>query len=258
LEKEHGMDDSLTALQAEVALACRVLAQTGVVREILGHVSARVPGTDEMFIRCRGIDEYGLAFTDTDAIRRLHFDGSGEGRGPHHEPPHELPIHGEILRARPEVGAVVHAHPTAVLLCGLSGVELRPIFGAYDPFAMALAWDPIPIYPRSILITTPALARELIDVMGQNDVCILRGHGIAVTGRTVREATLRAIRLEHLAQVCWQLAQRGPLPEMRSDDREAFAGFLAGLPTLLPRGDDWVWRSYVRLLTEPTSNNRGA
>jgi ribulose-5-phosphate 4-epimerase/fuculose-1-phosphate aldolase len=242
------MDESLTELRAQVALSCRILALTGVVREILGHVSARIPDTDEMFIRCRGVTEFGLAFTDAAAIRRLHLDGTGEGLGPDHEPPHELPIHGEILRARPEVGAVVHAHPTAVLLCGLAGIELRPVFGAYDPFAMALAWDKIPIYPRSILINTSALAAEVIDVMGQNDVCILRGHGIAVTGRTVLEATLRAIRLEHLAQVCWQLAQHGPLQEISSDDKQAFAGLLASLPTVLPQGDEWVWRSYVRLL----------
>jgi hypothetical protein len=45
---------------------------------------------------------------------------------------------------RPRAGAVVHAHPRAVLACGIAGLELRPVFGAYNIPAMRLAADGIP------------------------------------------------------------------------------------------------------------------
>jgi ribulose-5-phosphate 4-epimerase/fuculose-1-phosphate aldolase len=244
------MAEALDELRHKVALSCRILALTGLVKEITGHVSARVPGAQEMVIRCRGDDEYGLPFTGPRAIRRLDFDGQGPGLGEQHVAPIELPIHGEIYKARPEVSCVVHAHPPAVLLCGIAGVELRPVFGAFDPAAMALALEGIPVYPRSILISRPELGAELVGAMGNKPVCIMRGHGIAVTGRTVEEATLRAIRLENLARVCWQLARHGPLPDVSAEDVAEFGG-QAG--AVVPRGDEWVWRYYVRLVEDKRS-----
>ncbi len=243
------MDDALHALRTKVALACRILAANGVMGDITGHVSARIPGTDEMLIRCRGDAEEGIAYTTPEAVRRLTFDGAGDDVGPEHERPLELPIHGEVLRARPEVGAVVHAHPPAVLLCGLAGIELRPVFGAFDPGALSLAIAGIPVYPRSVLIRTPALGREVVAAMGDRDVCILRGHGIVVAGATVEQATLRAIRLEQLARICWQLAQRGPLRDIPPEDLAEFADYRAG--RALPRADEWAWRYQVRRLGEP-------
>ncbi|MFI5270147.1 MAG: class II aldolase/adducin family protein, partial [Chloroflexota bacterium] len=64
----------LDELKGKVAQACRILAMTGLVREITGHVSARVPGAEEMILRCRGEDEFGLPYTQAGAIRRMSFE----------------------------------------------------------------------------------------------------------------------------------------------------------------------------------------
>ncbi len=235
-------------LREEVALACRILASEGLVRDIIGHVSARIPGTSEMFIRCRAADEEGLAYTTPHQVRRLRFDGS-PGAGEGYAAPLELPIHGEILRARPEVGAVVHAHPQAALLCGLAGLELRPIFGAYDAYALGVAVAGVPVYPRSVLIDSAMLANELMASMDGHDVCLMRGHGITVTGATVEEATIRAIKLETLARVTWELAAAGrevaPLPadEIRSFERPGGG--------VIPGGERWLWRHYARRAEPP-------
>src|SRR5206468_5715100 len=100
----------------KVATASRILGMLGLVRESTGHVSARIPGSDEMWVRCRGGDENGLVFTGLHNVRRTDFDGEGPGMGQEHGKPHETPIHGEIYRARPEVNAVIHAHPYYALL----------------------------------------------------------------------------------------------------------------------------------------------
>ncbi|HLG69009.1 MAG TPA: class II aldolase/adducin family protein [Chloroflexota bacterium] len=230
-------------VRAKVAQACRILAMTGLVKEITGHVSARVPGSDgEMYLRCRGDDEFGLPYTGAVAIQRVTLDGDSEV-APGNVLPIELPIHGEVLRAKPEMNCVVHAHPPYCLLCGMAGIELRPVYGAYDPSGITIATQ-LKTYPRSILISSRELGEEVVRTMGDSSFALLRGHGIVVAGATIEEATINAIRLENLAKTCWQLAQHGPLPEISAADIEAFGG-----PTnpRVARGAEWVWRYYARL-----------
>jgi 3,4-dihydroxyphthalate decarboxylase len=229
----------LDDLRSEVAEACRILAVEGLVENILGHVSARI-GPDTMLVRVRGPREHGLMFTDTDDIRLVDLDGHGEELTEGYSVPNELPIHSEILRARPEVGAVVHAHPPAVLACGVAGLALRPIVGAYNIPALRLAHDGVPVYPRSVLIRRPELAREMLAAMGDRPVCVLRGHGITVTGATVREAVIRALNLNALAAVTLTVAMTGREPE------EISAEDLAELPDLGSAfNDDANWRFYA-------------
>ena len=126
-------------LRELVARACRVLADRGLVEGVLGHVSARV-GEGEMVVRCRGAEERGLAASTAQDIWRMTLDGTPVDLPEGYAPPKELPLHGELLRARPDVGAVVHAHPRSALLCGLAGLKPRAVFGAYDSPAMRLAF----------------------------------------------------------------------------------------------------------------------
>ncbi len=244
----------MTGVEAElrgtVALACRILAAAGLVKEITGHVSARIPDTAEMMIRCRGEDEYGLRFTSEVQIRRLDFSGLGPGLGERHVAPLELPIHGETYRTHAGVGAVVHAHPPAALLCGLAGVALRPVFGAFDPEALELAAGGVPVYPRAVLIDRAELAAELLGAMGSAPACLMRGHGITVVGRTVEEATVRAIKLETLARVTWQLAAAGrTVADVPADEIESFTRRSAG-GSVIPGGVQYLWRHYARLAEE--------
>jgi ribulose-5-phosphate 4-epimerase/fuculose-1-phosphate aldolase len=237
-----------------VALACRILAMQGLVRETTGHVSARIPGTERMLIRARGPDETGLLFTSEAEIMETDFDGSdvpastaqesGLGLGK----PRELPIHGESYKARLDAACVVHAHPLAILLCGIAGVELRPIFGAFDPSAMKFALDGVPIYPRSITLTRPELARDMLACMGERDVCVLKGHGITVLGTSVEEATVKAIKLETLARVSWLASQGGrEVATISAEDQDVFRspGHGGGKASALS-----VWQYYVSLLEE--------
>jgi 3,4-dihydroxyphthalate decarboxylase len=205
----------LDRLRAKVAQACRILAMEGLVTGTLGHVSVRV-GDDRMLIRCRSDGDRGLEFTEDADVRLTDFAGAFIGRDEGYRVPNELPIHGELLRSRPEVTAVVHAHPRDVLVCGIAGLELRPIFGSYNIPAMRMALDGIPVYPRSILISRPELAGEMIAAMGDRPICVLKGHGITATGAGVEQAVVRALDLNALAAVTLAVAQAGgraaPIP----------------------------------------------
>lgn len=232
---------NLEELREQVATACRVLAAEGLVEGILGHVSARVG--DRMLIRCRGPREHGLQFTTSQDVWLVDLDGrNGELQGGW-AVPNELPIHGELLRARPEMGAVVHAHPPAVLLCGITDLPLRPVFGAYNIPAMRMALDGVPVYPRSVLIRRPELAAEMLAAMGDSPVCVLRGHGITVAGETVVQAVVRALDLNALASVTLELARLGrAAPEIPAED-------VAELPDLGSAfNDEAIWRYHVAKL----------
>lgn len=247
------MSESLNELRQKVAVSMRILAIQGCVRHIIGHVSARIPGTNEMFIRCRGGNERGLLYTDIQQVRRLDFDGRGADLGDSYMAPNELPIHGEIYKARPEVQAVVHAHPYASVVCSIAGLELRPIYGAFEPLGLAIAARGVPVYPRSILISRPDLARDLILTMGDRYCCLMKGHGITVVGRSVEAATLLVLQLETLARVTLEIAQLGKeAPRISQQDMEALDPLAGteGLRTAIPKGYEWIWAHYVELLKD--------
>lgn len=232
-------------LRQKVAISCRILAMEGLVDEILGHVSARIADRDEMWIRCRSAEEQGVRYTTVDAIRRIDFDGQGSDLEGRYQVPNELPIHGEIFKKRPAVGCVIHAHPKEALICGITGLEFRPIFGAFNIQAMRMALHGIPTFEHSYLVNRAELAAPLIEAMGEKNICVMKGHGITVTGKTIEEATVCALNFNTLARVTLQVAHTGRrAPEITAQDIER-------LPDLGSTFNDlWVWRYYVRKLQE--------
>ncbi|HEY0778634.1 MAG TPA: class II aldolase/adducin family protein [Gemmatirosa sp.] len=229
----------MSGLRDNVALACRALARAGLATGSLGHVSARV-AADRVAIRCRGRHDTGLLFTTPDAVREI--DPADPAPDPDWRVPHELAIHSAFYRARPDVGAVVHVHPPAAVLAGLAGLELRPVFGAFDIPAARLALAGVPVFPRAALVTRAELGEELVAAAGGADVCLMRGHGITTVGPTVAAAFARALELERLAAITLDLARIGAKPDVLTDaDR-------AELPDLGAAFDDGlVWAHHQAL-----------
>ena len=248
------MGTTADELRLNVAVSCRILGMLGLVSGTTGHVSARIPGTDEMWMRCRGGDEYGLMFTGLHNVRRLDFDGKGPALGNQHAAPNETPIHGEIYRARPEVQAVIHAHPYYALLCGVTQLDFRPVFGAYDPSALDLILKGVPVFPRAVTVTNKQLADQMLASMRGRDVLLMKGHGITVTGPSVEAATALAIRFDKVAQIMWEIARSGlHASDISAEDIERYrrptgeqrprTGWQA-----LEGAETWSWKHYVRLL----------
>ncbi|WP_345650267.1 class II aldolase/adducin family protein [Streptomyces tremellae] len=226
-----------------IALGCRVLAFQGLAEDILGHISLRAADApDVVHIRCRGPRERGLLFTERTDVHRVPLDGPATDLPEGTKAPNELPIHQEVLKARPDVRAVVHVHPPSVVAADLGGLALRPIVGAYNIPAMRMALGGIPVYPRGVLITRPGLGKELADALGDHPACVLRGHGIVATGETVQQAVVRALNLDALAKITLSASAHGVPPVLPDED-------IAELPDLGGSfNDDLVWRSNVAKL----------
>jgi len=231
--------DPLGETRHQVATACRILARRGMMPGVLGHVSVRaVEGA--LLVRCRGPHESGVVHTTAEDIRLVDYDGHHLDAGAGWDRPKELPIHTRLLERRPDVNAVVHAHPPAALLCGLAGLPLRPVFGAYNIPAMRMAIEGVGVYPRPVLISRPDLADEMLEAMGDHRICLLRGHGITVAGASVEQATVAAVNFEELCRVTLELARLGAVPPTVTD------ADLAELPDLGgPFNDHLAWQALV-------------
>ncbi|GIH14029.1 class II aldolase/adducin family protein [Rugosimonospora africana] len=236
----------LAELRETVAVACRVMAERGLVEHVLGHISARLSAS-ELLVRCRGPEESGLAYTTAEDILPVSLDGGGDHGA--WAAPNELPIHTELMRRRPAIGAVVHAHPPAVVALSLVGVPPQPIYGAYDIPGARLAADGIPTWDRSSLIRTPALAAEMADALGDRPVLILRGHGLVSVAEgpprlAVARAVLQAVAVDTLARTTLTVLSSGGVPRPISDED------LAELPDLGSGFTvDTLWRHLCRRLT---------
>lgn len=222
----------------QVAAACRILAMEGLVEGILGHVSVRT-GPDSMLIRCRGPLEQGLLFTETADVKLVDLGGAFLEDADGYRAPNELPIHGEVLRARPEVNAIVHAHPPDVVLCSITALPLRPVFGSFNIPAMRLAGR-VPTYDFAGLVRTRERGKAMADVLGDSPACVLRGHGLTAVGETLAQAVMRALNLDALARMTVAVAGTGRAAT------EVTAADLEDLPDLGSAfNDEAAWRYLV-------------
>ena len=238
------------SLKELLALSCRILGKLNMTKEPSGHVSARVPGSDQIFIKARGRGESGLRFVT--ARDFITVDANGKKlEGPDDlDVPQEVYIHTAVYRARHEIQSVIHVHPLNVVLFTICDLPLLPLTGAYDPSALRLITEGIPTYPRSILISNDTLGKDLAGALGNQRACLMRGHGITAAGTSVQDATLTAIKLNEIAEVNYRARLLGEPQPISDDDIKTF------LPTheRMKASGAYVesaWRYYCTLLDEP-------
>ena len=154
-----------------------------------GHLSARILGTETFLINPR----FAGVLADPKDICVVTFEGKRiAGRGPI---PSETPIHAAIYRRRPDVGSVIHCHARYSILVGLLDSGLVPFNREARLFA-----DGVPIFPESRGINSFALAKRMVDALGQHYAVFLRGHGVVVVGPGIEGTCLSAIQLERACQ----------------------------------------------------------
>src|SRR5215216_8047446 len=159
------MTDSLLA---DALKAWRFLYRRGFI-EGFGHLSVRVPGSDRFLLT-----RHSLAMdARPDDFLLLDMDGRKlDGAG---DIPGEYPIHLEILRARPDVGSVIHYHGMYSTAFTTSEQQLRPIH-----LMGTLFHDGIPVYPDPKLVSDRERGKALARALGSHRAVLMRAHGAAI------------------------------------------------------------------------------
>jgi ribulose-5-phosphate 4-epimerase/fuculose-1-phosphate aldolase len=237
------MLQDLLPIRESVARACRVMGKLEITKSTFGHISQRLPDQDLLLIRARGPDESGLRFTAADDIILVDFDGKKIAGPADLHVPKEVFIHSWLYKTRPEVKAVLHAHPATVMLFTICRKPLLPLFGAYDPACLRLVKKELSSFPSSVLISDDTLGKSLAEAMRSSKACLMHGHGITTCGASVEEATLTAIQLNDLAEINYRAHLLGDPQPISDEDSAAFDRLEAGSPAP-------YWRYYCRLVGE--------
>jgi L-fuculose-phosphate aldolase len=172
---------------AAVVRAGARLVSAGLVVGSGGNVSARLGDRLVVTPAAAWLDELdpvGLSLVGADGT---HLDGP--------PPTSELPLHLAGYAARPDVGAVVHAHPQSVLL--LSALDRLPVLATTDHAHYVRSVGAVGFHPPGSAQLAEAAAHEL----GEHEVVVLARHGISAVGDDVETAVRRALNVEEAARL---------------------------------------------------------
>ncbi len=189
--------DKLAAAMRDVVVANRILAREEVV-DAYGHVSIRHPNDPGRYLLSRSRSPELVTLADI-----MEFSLDGEAVDDDRTPYAERHIHGAIYEARPDIEAVVHNHSHAVIPFGVTPVPLRPVahVGASIGHHLPI-WDIRDNFgDTNLLVVNMEQGRDLAATLGDDTVVLMRGHGCAVTGKSVEAAVMTSIYLQVNAQL---------------------------------------------------------
>ena len=189
--------------------ANHILFDQGVV-DAFGHIGVRHPARPDRFLLARNM---APGLVEPEDIMAFELDGTpvDDDRRPYLE----RFIHGEILRARPDVMAVVHSHsPSVVPFSVVPTVPFRPVChmcGFLGHGARTFEIRETGGDATDLLIRSQALGAALAMALGADNAVLMRGHGSTVTGPDIRRAVYRAVYAEVNAKLLLDATRLGPV-----------------------------------------------
>ncbi len=203
-------------LRQEIIDNCRRMNDSGLNQGTSGNISARFE--ERMLITPSGTP-YEALEPGMIAAMPLHGD-YGSWDGPL-KPSTEWRFHLDILRSRPEVGAVVHAHPT---FCTTLAIARKDIPACH--YMMAAFGGPTVRCSRFEIYGTEALSVTALEALEGRKACLLANHGSIATGENLAKAMWLAVELETIArQYYYSLLIGGPVILSDEQIAETAKGF---------------------------------
>jgi len=177
-----------TPAQKEQLVRCiRMLERSGIM-DYNGHASTRL-GDGRMLINIGSCQRSRLTADDLCVI---DFDGNViEGNG---KPPLEFHLHAGVYKARPDVDAVIHCHPSWSTILSTAGQKYLPVY------AQGSLVYPLPVLDSPDSINNTVMAKRLTDALGDRPAALMKAHGAVTTGKTIVDAFVLLNYLEENAE----------------------------------------------------------
>ncbi len=178
----------------------RRMAASGLNKGTAGNLSARQEENGE-----RGflITPSGMAYdtlTPEDVVF-MRFDGAHTGN---RKPSSEWRFHRDIYVARPEAGAVLHAHSSFATTLACLRRDIPPfhyMIARFDGDTVRCA--------NYATFGTQELSDAILVALRGRKACLLANHGMLVFGDDPARALALALELEELCEQYWRACQLG-------------------------------------------------
>jgi L-fuculose-phosphate aldolase len=202
-------------LREAVTQVCHLMWQKGYVAATDGNVSARL-GRDRFLCTPSGFSK-GLIRAEELVVVDWEACPVGPAYGAARDllPSSEMLTHLEAYRQRPDVQAVVHAHPPTAVALSIAGISLARCL--LPEVVLALCLIPTTDYATPSSAEGAAVIRDLI---ARYDAVVLRRHGSLTVGTSPVDAYLKLEKLEATAVITKTLVELGqdhPLPPEEVD-----------------------------------------
>lgn len=207
------------AARREIADICRLMHQRGYIAARDGNVSCRI-GDSRLLVTPSGSRK---GFLSPKEMVLCDLDGAPV-RGESGRPSTETMMHVAVYQERPDVNAVVHAHPPCAIAHTVAGV---PLSLALMPEVFCELGEIV-----TIPYTTPGTKEvpdRLREPIRSRCALVMERHGSITTGQTLAQAYDRLEILEHTARISLMANTLAPgrvtgLPEEQLEKLRCFFG----------------------------------
>ena len=198
------------SLRREIVRVCRRLYERGLIAGGEGNVSAR-RDAETLLVTPAGASKVDVSEEDLVVVDRAGNPVAGSQRASS-----ELGMHLRIYERRPDVGAVVHAHPPFATAFAVAGEDLMsPVL----PEIVVLIGG-VPLVPYATP-GSPALAAAIEPFLELHDAFLMANHGATSFGSTLSLAHQRMESLEHAARTLFLARNLGRVMALTDAQREA-------------------------------------
>ena len=202
-------------LREAIIAKCRWMNASGLNQGTSGNISARYQ--DRMLITPSAIAYDAMM---PDMIASMPLEGGGGWDGPL-KPSTEWRFHFDIMRARPDVGGIVHTHSTYATVLAIARKSIPAchyMIAAFGGTDIRCAG-----YAR---YGTQELSDLALAALDQRNGCLLANHGMIAVGANLDKAMWHAVELETIArQYYLSLTLGSPVILSDADIAETAKGF---------------------------------
>ncbi len=196
-------------LRLEIVRVGKLLYDKGLIVATDGNVSARLDVKRILATPsglCKGfMTPEQLIVVDLDG----HRVDSPNSANRNLQPTSEMRMHLEAYHRRPDIGAVVHAHPATTVALSIAGIDLAECL--MPEVIVTLGVVPTTQYATP---SSEENARAIRELIAGHDAIVLQRHGTLTVGRDPFDAFLKTESVEQMSRVAFMTRLLGASPTL--------------------------------------------